>query len=44
MREHQEMQPRDHMRKDHSIKEPEESQRNAETRPTQIGDTPRQAG
>ena len=41
-REHLEIQPRDHTRNDHGIKEPEESQRNAETRQRQTDRTPRQ--
>ena len=32
-RGHQEIQPRDHIRNVHNIKEPEESQKNAEARP-----------
>ena len=40
-RRHQEIQPRDHIRNVHSIKEPEESQKNAEGRPISTHHTPR---
>ena len=43
-RVHQEIQPRDHTRNDHDIKEPDESVKNAEARPVQTDHTPRQAG
>ena len=35
-----EIQPRDHMRNDHGIKEPEESPKNAEDKPRQTDHTP----
>ena len=41
---HQEIQPRDHTRNDHGIKEPEESPKNAEARTRQTDHTPGQAG
>ena len=37
---HQEIQPRDHLRNDHGIKESEESPKNAEARPKQTYYTP----
>ena len=43
-REHHEIQPRDHTRNDHGLKEPEESPKNAEVRPRQTGHTSGQAG
>ena len=38
------IQPRDHKRNDHDIKEPEASPKNAEARPRQTDHTPRKAG
>ena len=38
-----EIQPRDHTRNDHGIKEPDESLKNAEVRPKQTDHTPGQA-
>ena len=43
-REHQEIQPRDHTRNNHDIKEPEESPKYAEAKPRRTDHTPRQAG
>ena len=43
-RGHQEIQPRDHMRNDRNIKEPEKSPENANAWPRQTDHTPRQAG
>ena len=40
----QDIQPRDHTRNDHDIKEPEESKKNAEARLRQIYHTLRHAG
>ena len=42
-RGNQEIQPRDHTRNDHGIKEPEESTKNAEAKPRQTYHTPGQA-
>ena len=42
-RGHHEVQPREHMRNDHGIKESEESPKNAEARPRQNEHTPGQA-
>ena len=42
-REYQEIQPRDHTRNDHGIKEPEEIPKYADARPKQTDDTSRQA-
>ena len=41
---HQEIQLRNHTRKDRDIKQPEESPNNAEATPRQTDQTPRQAG
>ena len=43
-RGHQEIQPRNHTRHDHGIKEPDESPKNAEARPRQSDHTLRKAG
>ena len=43
-RGHQEIQPRDHTRNDHGIKEPEESLKEANARPRQTDHTLGQAG
>ena len=44
-RGHQEIQPRDHTRNDHDIKEPEESTKNPEARPiTLLGKQDREIG
>ena len=42
-REHQEIQPTDHMRNDHGIQEPEESQKNAVAMSIQTYYTPGQS-
>ena len=41
---HQEIQPRDHTRNDHGIKQPDESPKNAKARPRQINHASRRTG